>query len=154
MSSLFSFEGRNAVLWAAAAFACVTGVGTATSYFRYLPEPTVLRETDDDVLARLKTYARAIKNEAPVSAAASGDMLPDVNTMIAQLAARLQSAPDDVRGWRMLGWSHFNTGGYEQAAAAYGKAVELDPDSAELKAAYEQARAKASEGAASGPKFE
>lgn len=147
MGNLISFEHRTTLLLAAAAFVCVAGLGTATSYFRYLPEPTVLQETDDVVLARLSTYARSIKSEkpVPVSTAASADMLPDVNTMIAQLAARLQSAPDDARGWRMLGWSHFNTGNYDQAAAAYAKAVQLDPGSAELKAAYEQAQAKASE---------
>jgi cytochrome c-type biogenesis protein CcmH len=33
---------------------------------------------------------------------------------------------------------------YEQAAAAYAKAVELDPSSAELKTSYEEAKAKAS----------
>ena len=49
----------------------------------------------------------------------------------------------------MLGWSYFNTGRYEQAATAYARAVELDPNSAELKRSYEEAKAKASEGASS-----
>lgn len=146
MGNLISFEHRTTLLLAASAFACVAVVGTATSYFRYLPEPTVLQETDDVVLSRLSTYARSIKSDAEVSTPEKTDMLPDVNTMITQLASRLQNAPDDVRGWRMLGWSYFNTGDYEQAAAAYAKAVQLDPASAELKAAYEQARAKASKG--------
>ena len=46
----------------------------------------------------------------------------------------------------MLGWSYFHTARYEQAAAAYARAVELDPSSAELKLSYEEAKAKASEG--------
>jgi cytochrome c-type biogenesis protein CcmH len=49
----------------------------------------------------------------------------------------------------MLGWSYFNTGRYEQAATAYGRAAQLDPNSAELKASYEEAKAKASEPASS-----
>ena len=44
----------------------------------------------------------------------------------------------------MLGWSYLNMQRYEQAAAAYAKAVELDPSSAELKRLYEDAKAKTS----------
>ncbi len=57
--------------------------------------------------------------------APAGKQLPDVSTMIERLAARLETAPDDVKGWRMLGWSYFNTGRYEQAAAAYAKRQRL-----------------------------
>ena len=42
----------------------------------------------------------------------------------------------------MLGWSYLNLQRYEQAAAAYAKAVELDPSSAELKGLYEDAKGK------------
>ena len=66
--------------------------------------------------------------------------------MIERLAARLETTPEDIKGWRMLGWSYFNTGHYEQAATAYARAVELDPNSAELKGSYEEAKAKASSG--------
>jgi cytochrome c-type biogenesis protein CcmH len=45
----------------------------------------------------------------------------------------------------MLGWSYFHTAHYKQAAAAFARAVALDPNSAELKRSYEEARAKASE---------
>ena len=101
------------------------------------------------MLSRLENYMRSTGTEEPASEAAAGKLLPDVNTMIERLAARLETAPEDSKGWRMLGWSYFNTGRYEQAAAAYAKALELDPNSAELKLAYEEAKAKASEGASS-----
>jgi len=77
--------------------------------------------------------------------AAANKLLPDVNTMIDRLAARLETTPEDIKGWRMLGWAYFNTAHYEQAATAYARAVELDPNSAELKLSYEEAKAKASE---------
>jgi cytochrome c-type biogenesis protein CcmH len=48
--------------------------------------------------------------------AAAAKPLPDVNTMIERLAARLETTPEDVKGWRMLGWAYFNTARYEQAA--------------------------------------
>ncbi len=96
-----------------------------------------------------RTTRVLLETQEPASKAAAGKLLPDVNTMIERLAARLETAPDDIKGWRMLGWSYFNTGRYEQAAAAYAKAVELDPNSAELKLSYEEAKAKASETASS-----
>ena len=67
--------------------------------------------------------------------------------MIERLAARLETAPEDIKGWRMLGWSYFHTARYEQAATAYARAMELDPSSAELKRSYEEAKAKASNSA-------
>jgi cytochrome c-type biogenesis protein CcmH len=45
----------------------------------------------------------------------------------------------------MLGWSYFHTARYQQAASAYARAVELDPNSAELERSYEEAKAKAAE---------
>jgi tetratricopeptide (TPR) repeat protein len=141
---------------AAAAFLLVAGIGAATSYLAGpLAETgtTSLSQphsgSEGEALTRLKDYAGSIGTESPPSAAAPGKLLPDVNTMIERLAARLEAAPGDVKGWRMLGWSYFHTGRYGQAAAAYAKAVELDPNSAELKLSYEEAKAKASEGSAS-----
>ena len=97
------------------------------------------------MLARLKDYTRSIGTEEPASVAAAGKLLPDVNTMIERLAARLETTPDDIKGWRMLGWSYLSTAHYEQAATAYAKALALDPNSAELKLSYEEAKAKAAE---------
>jgi cytochrome c-type biogenesis protein CcmH len=136
---------------AAAAFLLVAGMGAATSYLG-TPLQEIRAEVSEahsgsngEALASLKDYTRSIGVEEPTSTAAPTKLLPDVNTMIERLAARLEATPGDVKGWRLLGWSYFNTGRYKQAAAAYAKAVELDPNSAELKASYEEAKSKASE---------
>ena len=55
----------------------------------------------------------------------------DVQAMIGQLEAQLQSTPEDVDGWRMLGWSYFQTGRFAEAAGAYGRAAALDPADSE-----------------------
>jgi cytochrome c-type biogenesis protein CcmH len=146
--------GSGPLIVAAAVFLLVAGIGAATSYLGSSPEATGSGDTvsqahsgsNDQTLAHLKDYTRSIGTEDPAPAAPAGKLLPDVNTMIERLAARLQSAPGDIKGWRMLGWSYFNTGHYKQAAAAYARAVELDPSSAELKLSYEEAKAKASGG--------
>jgi cytochrome c-type biogenesis protein CcmH len=144
---------------AAAVFLLVAGIGAATSYLRPAPDangaggansPSTSRPgSDGEMLARLNNYTRSIGAEEPASKAqpstvAAGKMLPDVNTMIERLAARLETTPDDIKGWRTLGWSYFHTGHYQQAAMAYARAVELDPNSAELKGLHEEANAKAS----------
>jgi tetratricopeptide (TPR) repeat protein len=134
---------------AAAAFLLIAGIGATTFYFGGPPEASGTRArsgSEGEMLADLKDYTRSIGSKGPASTTAATKPLPDVNTMIERLAARLQTAPEDVKGWRMLGWSYFNTARYQLAATAYAKAVELDPNSAELKLAYEEAKAKATEG--------
>jgi cytochrome c-type biogenesis protein CcmH len=118
----------------------VTGTGNAIA-------PSMAHAgSDGGTTARLEDYVRSIgAGEQPASAAAGGQPLPDVETMIEGLAARLESAPDDLKGWRMLGWSYFHTGRYERAATAYARAVAIDPDSAELARSYDEAKARALE---------
>ncbi len=145
------FRGTTGTLIVAAAvFVLIAGIGAAVSYLRDAPGAAGSRGTippsrsgaDGDV-ARLKDYTRSIGTAQAEPQATAGDLLPDVNTMIDRLAARLEATPEDSKGWRMLGWSHFNTGRYEQAATAYARALKLEPNSADLKSAYEDARAKA-----------
>ena len=136
---------------AAAVFLLVSGIGAAISNVGSAPEATRPGETlsfsgpDGEMLTRLTDYARSIGTEQPSSTTAAGEPLPDMNAMIERLAARLETTPQDIEGWRMLGRSYFHTARYAQAAAAYGRALELDPGSAELKLSYEEAKAKASE---------
>jgi tetratricopeptide (TPR) repeat protein len=138
----------------AAVFLLVSGIGAATSYLRKPPEATGSggrikfsqshSGSEGDMLAHLNDYTRSIGIDKPASKAEAGKPLTDVGTMIERLAARLETAPEDLKGWRMLGWSYFHTERYKEAASAWARAVELDPNSAELKAAYEEAKAKAS----------
>ena len=134
------------------AFLLVAGIGAVTSYLRDPPDATSSDHAissslsrsglNGEVLGRLKDYASSPGTEEPGPIAATGKMLPDVTTMIERLVARLQATPGDIKGWRMLGWSYFHTGRFEEAAAAYARAVALDPNSAELKVAYEEAKAQ------------
>jgi tetratricopeptide (TPR) repeat protein len=144
------------LLAAAAVFLLVAGVGVATSYIEHPSEVAGSGETssfslsrsdsNSEMLARLMDYTRSsVGTEEPASEAEAGEGLSDADTMIDRLAARLKTTPDDLEGWRMLGWSYLHTARYRQAANAYAKAVALDPSSAELKRSYEEAKAKASE---------
>ncbi len=56
---------------------------------------------------------------------------PSVDDVIARLEARLKAKPDDAEGWRMLGWSYFQTQHYAEAATALKEATKLDATHAE-----------------------
>lgn len=56
---------------------------------------------------------------------------PSVDDVIAKLEAKLKEKPDDAQGWRMLGWSYFQTQRYAEAATALKQSTKLDPEHAE-----------------------
>lgn len=73
--------------------------------------------------------------EAPPPAAvpppATPDQQPSVDDVIAKLEKKLAEKPDDAEGWRMLGWSYFQTERFAEAATALKQATKLDPEHAE-----------------------
>ena len=72
--------------------------------------------------------------------------LGTVDEMIARLIERLNRNPKDAEGWRMLGWSYFNTERFAQSAAAYAKASELNPQNASFRSARGEALVRAADG--------
>jgi cytochrome c-type biogenesis protein CcmH len=64
-----------------------------------------------------------------------------VEQMVAKLAARLEATPDDADGWALLARSYYALERFPQAIAAYGRAVKLRTDDANLYADYADALA-------------
>ncbi|MCB1484603.1 MAG: tetratricopeptide repeat protein [Hyphomicrobiaceae bacterium] len=112
-------------------------------------------KSDEERSARaldsLRAYAARIADKQQTIAALSeGDggtatnpSLPDVDTMISRLAQRLETSPDDVKGWTMLGWSYLNTQRPADAVKAYEHALQIEPENAEIKQALSLAKEKA-----------
>lgn len=77
------------------------------------------------------------QSEAPAPAlptlppAPTASQAPSVDDVITKLEARLKAKPDDAEGWRMLGWSYFQTERFAEAATALKEATKLDPEHAE-----------------------
>lgn len=92
----------------------------------------------------------ALPNAAPASGVGKAPRartpLPPVEEMIQRLVTRLQRNPKDVEGWRMLGWSYSSTEHFTEAAAAYARAIELNPDSADFRDARVEALIRAAKG--------
>ncbi len=72
--------------------------------------------------------------------------LSSVEAMVEGLVARLANNPNDVDGWRMLGWSYFNREQYSEALDAYKRAVALAPDNADNQSAYGESMVRAAGG--------
>lgn len=70
------------------------------------------------------------------TATVHGSAKPDhpvgsVEENISQLELKLEREPNDPAGWRMLGWSYFETGDLMRSAAAYRRAAQIEPENAE-----------------------
>lgn len=112
------------------------------------PSKQAAREPDEVPAAQefeaLKAYADGIDSNpqpaATASSAAASAALPDVDTMIAKLIARLEKQPEDANGWKMLGWSYLNTERPEEAVRAYETALKLQPGDTEIKMGLEKAK--------------
>lgn len=142
------FRGGAGVLIVAASVCLIAAcLGAAASYLKGSTAVTAASPSgsSDPTLARLKDYAQSNGADHSAAGPPGGKLLPDVNTMADRLAARLKTTPEDGKGWRTLGWSYYHIGRYKEATAAYAKAVELDPNSFELKLEYDEAKAKVAE---------
>ena len=70
----------------------------------------------------------------------------DIQGQILQLQQQLQANPDDADGWRLLGWSYFQSGAFAEAAVAYGRAATLQPDNADHASAQGESLVQAAGG--------
>ena len=75
--------------------------------------------------------------EAPPSATQSGERTQEqIDANVAKLAERLKTNPADAEGWKMLARSYNSMSRFGEAAGAYAKATELQPNDADLWAEY------------------
>jgi cytochrome c-type biogenesis protein CcmH len=88
----------------------------------------------------------AVTAPAQQAAADAGASNSEVAGLIGALEAKMAKNPQDPEGWRMLGWSYFQTERFADAATAYGKAVALKPDGEGYQSAYGEALALAANG--------
>ena len=82
---------------------------------------------------------RALAPVAIPTDTSKGVTAEQVEAMVAKLAERMKQNPDDPQGWAMLGRSYAVMNRFDDAAAAYGKAVARVPDNPNLLADYADA---------------
>ena len=69
----------------------------------------------------------------------SGSGHDDLPATTATLAERLRQNPDDPDRWQLLGRSYLQLGRYAEAADAFARAIEFQPDDTDLRAAQGEA---------------
>ena len=90
---------------------------------------------------------RVLASDGPSAAsdlAEEGGM--SVPVTLEDLAARAEADPDNAENWQELGLANFGVNRFDEAVAAYERAVAVDPDSAVLWSSLGEARVMASQG--------
>lgn len=116
-------------------------VGSAVLY-TFVGSPTL---PGSRPTAAMQALPPATQPVTPVVSGAS-QTVGSVDDMITKLSTRLAETPDDAEGWRMLGWSYFQTENYFGAVNAYAKAVELDATDPVILSVYGEAVVRSEEG--------
>jgi cytochrome c-type biogenesis protein CcmH len=129
--------------WRGLALISSTGCIALLSVLLYarLGSPTLVPIVDQQA-----TAVTAKPDAAPVKGQAIGQAMGQVDAMITKLEDRLKQNPADAEGWRMLGWSYFNTQKYQQSMEAYAKAVALDPTKLDYLSALAESQVQAAQG--------
>jgi len=95
--------------------------------------------------AGLGTY-QAIEPSAEMQATQPGTpSIEDINKMVAKLAERMKTKPEDAEGWMMLGKSYQYLQQYPKAADAFAQAYKLLGDKPEIMLLYADALAFAND---------
>ena len=114
--------GASAGLWAGVG-ALVLGV--AALGYAFTGSPRVIGKSPEAVVAE--------RGPAAADAAAGTEAPPtqeQVEAMVAKLAERMQTRPDDAEGWLMLGRSYMMLGRLPDAMTAFERVLKLRPDDA------------------------
>lgn len=133
--------------WRVAALASAAGLVILGSVNIYAVRgrPDLIQPPPAPMADSTQTPAQ-IPQDTTTTAATGASTTGEVATMIDKLAKRLEANPKDADGWRMLGWSYFNTQRFDDSASAYARAVALAPANPDYKSAYAEALVQAAQG--------
>ena len=98
------------------------------------------------MMGRPDLVATAAPAAAPAAGAATAEGASDIDGLIRGLEQKMAANPDDPEGWRMLGWSYFQTSRFAESANAYRRAVAIAPDAPGYQSAFGEALVQAAQG--------
>ena len=135
-------------MWRITALASAAGLVIlgSTNIYALRGRPDLIQPPPPALLADSARAPVQIPQDTTSIPATGASTTGEVVTMIDKLAKRLEANPKDADGWRMLGWSYFNTQRFNDSAAAYARAVELAPANLDYKSAYAEALVQTAQG--------
>lgn len=80
---------------------------------------------------KVYTDQAAAPAAGPIAPVGANGEPASVDQVIAALETKLRDNPDDAEGWRMLGWSYFETSRFAESATAMRRAIQLAPGNSE-----------------------
>lgn len=89
--------------------------------------------------------------DVPAPPAAQQQASGEMSGLAERLAQRLAADPQDRQGWLLLGRSYWQIGRFDDAAAAFGRAIELDANDASAHMSQGEALVFAAEGVVTDP---
>jgi len=78
------------------------------------------------VIVAISLGVYAYQGRPGLPSGGGGDAPADIEAMVTSLATRLESDPDDLNGWKMLGRSNMTLQNFAAAVDAYERAVEIE----------------------------
>jgi len=100
--------------------------------------PTYFKVGAPDIIPRLNNPAsmqqRTAQNNPQHSAA--GQPNTSMEELVIKLAKRMESEPENIEGWKMLGRSYISLGRIQEALQTYEKAIKLDRKDIDLLMGY------------------
>jgi len=102
---------------------------TVITLYYSLGSPTLIGMTDT-----VKTSETSVATNKDKSKKVS-----DIGSLFDSLKQRLETNPDDVQGWKMMGLTYMHYDQFDNAVAAYKKADELLPGDSDIQQALDRA---------------
>jgi cytochrome c-type biogenesis protein CcmH len=92
----------------------------------------------------------ATQNPGQLQSADAQQPAPDMNDVVTRIQQRLAEAPDDARGWFMLGRAHMTLGQFDDAVVAIRRSLDLTGDEPEVLIRLADAIAMSQQGSMAG----
>jgi cytochrome c-type biogenesis protein CcmH len=113
----------------------VLALGSGILYWT-VGSPTVLSSPHKPASRILANSGTSAARPETAAMPTGQNQIAPVDELLVRLEDRLALNPNDVEGWRMLGWSRFRMGDVEGARQAYKKAIDLDANDPDTLSAY------------------
>ncbi len=115
--------------WAIFAIPVIIVVIALPTYFK-VGAPDIIPQLNDPASVQQRTAQNNTQHSA------AGQPNASMEELVIKLAKRMESEPENIEGWKMLGRSYISLGRIQEALQTYEKAIKLDRKDVDLLMGY------------------